>query len=143
MLELCKERLGGLIQGNGHREERRKNIMRPDEPASTRRAYAWYGDEIRRAFRAFMKISSPGNLLVLMDLKDKDLEDAVTEKEEIWTSPAIRSIRDINMAKNIFSVSLLGHKSIVAVVGAAHGKGVEEALRDLNRRRAESEHVRL
>ena len=46
------------------------------------------------------------------------------------------------MAKNIFSVSLLGHESIVAVVGANHGDGVEEALRDLNRRRAQSEHVR-
>ena len=49
-----------------------------------------YGGEVRGAFRGFMNNSSPENVLVLMDLKDQDLKDAVTKKEEIWTSPAIR-----------------------------------------------------
>jgi len=47
-----------------------------------------------------MNISSPGNLLVLMDLKDKDLTDAVTVKEEIWLDPAIRCSA---CQENIFS----------------------------------------
>ena len=43
------------------------------------------------------------------------------------------------MAKNIWTLSLLGHKQIVAVMGAAHINGVEEALHDFSQRRASSE----
>ena len=52
-------------------------------------------------------------------------------------------MRDINMAHNILTLPFLGHKQIVAVMGAAHVKGVEEALHALNPRRASSERGRF
>ena len=37
-----------------------------------------------------MNKPSPGNVLVLIDLKDKDLQAAVAKEDEIWKSPEIR-----------------------------------------------------
>ena len=123
ILELCSERLGVLIRGNGHRETEAKDWMNPDEPEAIRRQYRHYADETRKAFRAFVNSPEPGGrqkLLVLADIKDSIVEEAGIE--------SMMCRRDANLASNIRSTALLGHKSIVAVLGANHLCGVSAAL---------------
>ena len=126
VLELCSERAGVLIQGNGHRQSRAKSWMNPDEPEWLRRQYATYADETRRAFRAFMKYSKPVcRLLVFADMKASVVEHDIENMQER---------RDANLAANIHRTARLGHKNIVAVLGANHLDGAS-VIRVKGRRR--------
>ncbi|CAE7780722.1 NLRC3, partial [Symbiodinium pilosum] len=123
VLELCSERAGVLIQGNGHRQSRAKSWMNPDEPEWLRRQYATYADETRRAFRAFMKYSKPAcRLLVFADMKASVVEHDIENMQER---------RDANLAANIYRTARLGHKKIVAVLGANHLDGVARELESM------------
>ena len=127
-LELCSERLDGLIVGNDHLEAKKKNLMNPDEPEEVRRRYEWYGDETRQAFRAFMECEQPHpRLLVLADLKSSQTDDLIFQYGKVGCEE-IQGPRDKNIAIQILSAAALGHKTIVAVLGAAHLDGASENL---------------
>ena len=122
ILELCSERLGTLIRGNGHRGTQAKNWMDPDEPEVVRRHLARNGDETRSAFRAFMKSTvskASRGLLVLADMKA-----SVVEHDIEILGDFLLDRRDPNLARNIYRAAMLGHKNIVAVLGANHLSGI-------------------
>ena len=128
ILELCPERFGeALIRGSTHRKERVAGLMEEELPPPLRRAYRFYGGEMRAAWKAFSKLVD-GRLLVLGDLRDSTQERKEPELGDTM-SPGMRAVRDANLARNILWAEKLGHKRIVAVVGTAHVPGVDAELR--------------
>lgn len=131
VLELCRERVGMIIQGNDYREERQRNWMKPDELDASRRATARYADENRQAFAAFKQRAAPGKMLVLADLKSSFVDSQLRSDDDV-VKEEIMAPRDRNLAIQIFTTLLLGHRSTVAILGANHLPGVEKELRALN-----------
>eukprot|EP00415_Alexandrium_ostenfeldii_P000948 UN0948 len=134
-LEICKERLPStVLVDSTHRGPERKSLFDEREDAY-RRADHVRGGEMRSALAAFHAVPGVGlndtKLLILGDMVDSRIHEELgrlgLHLHQIG-DPRMRKLRDQHIAASIYSAARLGHKTIVAPMGANHVEGVEFAL---------------
>lgn len=141
VLEICKERLpDAILLDSAFRGKESKHFFDNPMPEALRRTNIIQGGEMRSAFASFHELpEEPGNvpkLLVLGDMLDSQQHELAhalrMHQDDAVSHPTHMQQRDKCLVASIYAAARLGHRVIVAPMGAAHLEGVEAGLAALS-----------